>query len=518
MPRKRTAMKKIKDVIRFHEETELSYRQIAQALNMSRPTVTKIIMKWKEIDYPFHEIKDLPDSEVEKRLFDPKRSSSKAEELRGNFPRYAIELKKKGVTLQLLWEEYIRDNPDGLKSTQFNLHFQKWKENEKISMHIDYKAGDKMCVDYAGHKMELIDPLTGIKTQVEVFIGILPASQLTYVEASDSQNQEDFIRSNERAIRYFGGVPRAIVPDNLKSGVIKPDIYEPELNALYSDFAEYYRTTVLPARARKPKDKAPVENAVKIVYQRIVAPLRNRTFSTLDELNLAIAEKLEEYNSRKLTDMTVSRRELFDLVEKSELRSLPIETYPLQYFQADTLVQFNYHVMLKEDKHYYSVPYIHRRKRVKLIYDDRSVSIYHDNVRITTHFRERIPHRYSTRDDHMPPNHRFASDWNPERLKWLAGNVGEDTKRVISYILDSRKHPEQVYKSCLGILNTAKKYDNQSLNMACRHAWNKEQINYRTVMKELEKVREDAERVFDRQQLSLLPENHENIRGAEYYQ
>jgi transposase len=511
-------MKKIKDVIRCHEEAGLSYRQIAQALNMSRPTVTKIILKWKELDNSFHEIKDLPESVLEERLFEPKLSSSKAEELKKRFPQYAIELKKKGVTLQLLWEEYIKENPDGLKSTQFNLHFQKWKENESISKHIDYKAGDKMCVDYTGQKMDLTDPRTGEITQVEVFVAILPASQLTYVEASDSQNQEDFMRSNERAVRYFGGVPRAIVPDNLKSGVIKPSIYEPELNALYSAFAEYYRTTVLPARARKPKDKAPVENAVKIVYQRIFAPLRNRTFSTLDDLNLAIAEKLEEYNNRKLTNMTVSRRELFDLVEKSELRSLPVESYPLQYFQSETLVHFNYHVELKEDKHYYSVPYIHRRKRVKLIYDERSVSIYHDNIRIATHFRERAPHRYSTRDEHMPPNHRFDKDWNPDKLKWLAGNVGEDTTRVISYILDSRKHPEQVYKSCLGILNCAKKHGNKTLNMACRHAWNKEQINYRTVMRELEKIREDADRAFDSQQLTLLPENHENIRGAEYYQ
>lgn len=366
--------------------------------------------------------------------------------------------------------------------------------------------------------MELTHPKTGKKTPVEIFVAILPASQLTYVEGTVSQNQEDFMRSNERAVRYFGGVPRAIVPDNLKSGVIKPDIYEPELNTLYSDFAEYYRTTVLPARARKPKDKAPVENAVKIVYQRIFAPLRNRTFSTLKEINLAIGEKLEEYNNRKLMNMTVSRRELFEQVEKNELRSLPIEVYPLQYFQPDTLVHFNYHVQLKEDKHNYSVPYIYRRKRVTLIYNDRFVSIYHDNMRIATHFRERTPHRYSTHDAHMPPNHRFADDWNPDRLKWLAGNIGEDTKQVISYLLDSRKHPEQVYKSCLGILNSVKKYDNPSLNMACRHAWNKEQINYRTIMRELEKIQEDKDRNFDRQQLSLLPENHENIRGAEYYQ
>lgn len=510
-------MKKIKEVVRLHYEAGMSYRQIAQALNMSRPTVTKIITKWEETDYSFSKIKDLPDSTVEEYFYRAKSHSSKASDLKKEFPQYAIELKRKGVTLQLFWEEYIKENPDGLKSTQFNLHFQKWKENEKISLHIDHKAGDKMYVDYAGHRMVLTDYKTGETMPVEVFVAILPASQLTYVEASESQNQESFMRSNERAIRYFGGVPSAIVPDNLKSGVIKPSIYEPELNALFSDFAEHYRCSVVPARSRKPKDKAHVENAVKIVYRRIFAPLRNRTFSTLKELNLAIAEKLEEYNNKKLTNMAVSRRELFNLVEKSELRSLPREQYPLQYFQPDTLVNFNYHVELKKDKHYYNVSYIHRRKRVKLIYDERSVSIYHDNIRIAQHFRDPSPHRYSTRDDHMPPNHRFVNDWNPDKLKWLAGNVGEDTKRVITHILDSRKHPEQVYKSCLGILNQVKKYDSTALNLACRHAWNKDQSNYRTVIKELEKIQYKAEHDFDSQQLTLLPNDHRNIRGAEYY-
>lgn len=509
-------MKKIKEVIRLYTES-FSYRKITEALNMSRPTVTEIIEKYIEKNIFYSKIIDMPDSEIEKLLFGDKRISANASKLIESFPQYAKELKKKGVTLQLLWEEYIHDNPNGLKSTQFNYHFQKWKENEKISMHIDHKAGDKMFVDYTGKKMELTDPITGNKTPVEVFVSILPSSQLTYVEASESQKQEDFMRSNERAIRYYGGVPKAIVPDNLKSGVIKPDIYEPELNTLYFDFAEYYRTTIIPARSRKPKDKASVENAVKIVYQRIFAPLRKQTFSTLDELNKAIAVKLEEYNNRKLTNMKVSRRELFEEVEKKELRSLRFESYPLQYTQADSLIQFNYHVFLKEDKHYYSVPYLHRRKRVKIIYDDRNVSIYLDNIRIAQHFRNRLPHRYSTRDEHMPDNHRFAEDWNPNKLKWLAQNVGEDTKRVITYILESKKHPEQVYKSCLGILNQAKKYDNRSLNMACRHVWNRDHINCKTVIKELEKIEEERKLEFDSQQLVLLPNDHENIRGADNY-
>ena len=518
MPKKRTTMTKVKEIIRLHEEGGMSLRQIAKAVNKSRPVVTNILTIWKELNCTFQEIKDLPDSKLEEKIFHMRKPSSKAEELKERFPYYAMELKKKGVTLQLLWEEYIQQNPGGLKSTQFCLHFQQWREDEKISMHIDHKAGDKMYVDYAGHRMELTNPKTGEKIPVEIFVAILPASQLTYAEAAESQNQESFMRSNERAIRYFGGVPSAIVTDNLKSGVIKPCIYEPELNALFADFAEYYRTAILPARVRKPKDKAHVENAVKIVYRRIFAPLRNRQFHTLKELNMAIAEKLEDHNNRKLSKMTVSRRELFEETERKELRSLPIESYPLQEIQPDSLVEFNYHVTLKKDKHYYSVPYLYRRKRVKLVYDDRNVTIYHDNVRIVRHFRNRSPHCYSTLNAHMPPRHSFANDWNPEKLKWWAGNVGEDTNRVITYILDSKTHPEQAYKSCMGILNQVKKYGETVLNQACRHAWNKEQINYATIKVEVSRIQEQIDRDFDDQQLSLMPSNHENIRGEKYYQ
>ncbi len=221
-------------------------------------------------------------------LAEQKKSERKSDALKEKFPEYAKELKRKGVTLNLLWEEYLQKVPDGLKYTQFCWHYQQWRKHEKLSMHIDHKAGDKMFVDYTGHRMEITDLKTGKMIPAEVFVAILPASQLTFAEASEDQTQESFMRSTERATRFFGGVPAAIVPDNLKSGVIKADIYEPDLNPLFADFAEYYRTAVIPARSRKPKDKAHVENAVKIIYMRVFAPLRNKTFHSLEELNQAI--------------------------------------------------------------------------------------------------------------------------------------------------------------------------------------------------------------------------------------
>ena len=402
-------MEKIREIIRLSDKCDFSLRKIELTLNVSRPKVTEIIRKTCDSGYDYETIKTMSDSQLLEILKPPVVVKNKAESLVEKFPDYVKELKKPGVSIQLLWEEYIVENPDGLKSTQFGTYFKKWRDDDKISMHIDHIAGDKMFIDYTGKKMEYLDLATGQKVQTEIYVSILPASQLTYAEASISQNQEDFMRSTERAIWYYGGVPSALVPDNLKSGVIKANIWEPQINPLFADFAEYYRTAVLPARARKPKDKAHVENAVKIIYTRIFAPLRNETFYSLEELNKAILIKLEDHNNRKLSKMTVSRRQLFEEVEKKELKMLPVEPYPHKEFQNGR-AGFNYHIELKEDKHYYSVPYLLRGKEVKLIYDDRNVAIIHNNMRIVQYRRNRQAHKYTTKDEHMPDKHRFAED------------------------------------------------------------------------------------------------------------
>ena len=409
MQRKRLTMTKIREIIRLKKVCGMSDRQIGNSVSVSHPTVSKFCNAFDETGLSLNDILVMSDSDLTDIFSKDKTKESKADLLKTIFPDYAVELKRKGVTLQLLWEEYIEKNPDGLRSTQFCYHFHKWKEDEKLSMHIDHKAGDKMYIDYTGHKMEYFDKKTGNFIPAEIYVAILPASQLTYVEASISQNQEEFMRSTERALRYFGGVPSALVPDNLKSGVIKACIYEPEINRLFADFADHYRTAVVPARARKPKDKAHVENAVKISYRRIFAPLRNRKFYSLEDLNEAIQDKLEIHNNKKLSKMKVSRRELFEKVERSELKTLPSELYPLKYFQ-DARVAFNYHVELKEDNHYYSVPYLLRKKQVKLIYDERNVAIYHDNIRVVQHRRSLLAYKYTTKKEHMPMQHRFADE------------------------------------------------------------------------------------------------------------
>ncbi len=519
MPKKRTSMKKIREIIRL-TESGLSQRQISKALDVCRPVISETIQKIHNTDLTYSRIKEMRDTEIEEILSCQICSSGprkKSDKLKDMFPEYAKELKKTGVTLRLLWEEYQRENPEGLKYTQFCYHFQQWKKDEKISMHIEHKAGEKMYVDYTGQKMEITDRKSGNKRTVEVFVAILPASQLTYAEASESQKQEDFVRSNERALRYFGGCPAVIVPDNLKSGVIKANYYEPDLNPLFADFAEYYQTAVIPARARKPKDKAHVENAVKIIYQRVFAPLRNQEFYSLQELNEAIKIRLDDHNNRKLSKMTVSRRELFEATEKDILKPLPISPYPLKYTQPNTLVQFNYHVELKADRHYYSVPYSLRGKRVKLIYDERNVSIFHDNIRVAIHKRDRKNNRYSTYRDHMPRQHRFDENWNPEKLRTWAMKIGSETHQAISYILDSKPHPEQAYKSCLGILNHAQKHGRDILNMACRVAWNSQQISYGFISDQIKIIKNQYQNEEEQPQRTLLPPLHENVRGEQYY-
>lgn len=509
-------MRKIHEVIRLYSECNLSMRQIAKTVNVSRPKVSEIISEFTQTHLSYQEIKDKSDSELQPFFSKKIEHDTKANSLLLKFPEYAKELKKTGVTKQLLWEEYFKEFPDGLKYSRFCHHFYQWAKDEKLSLHINHKVGDKMFVDYAGKKMEILDIVSGEKIAYEIFVAILPSSQLTYVEASISQKQEEFMRSTERAIHYFGGTPSAIVPDNLKSGVITPDIYEPEINPLFADFSEYYRMAVVPARSRRPKDKAHVENAVKIIYRRIFAPLRKKTFYSLQELNKAIQNKLVEHNNTKLTKMAVTRRELFEEVEKNELKPLPIYPYPLKYFQ-NSRVAFNYHIELKEDKHYYSVPYLLRGKQVRIIYDERNVAIYNDNVRIVQHRRSRIAHKYTTVKDHMPVNHRFSENWNPSKLKWWAGKIGDDVLRVITHILESKSYPEQAYKSCMGILNQAKKHGNDTLNIACRKAWNMERVNYVFIRDEITKIVELNYIEIDEKQLILLPETHKNIRGKEYY-
>jgi len=515
MSQGRVSMKKIREIVRLDEMSKLSQRQIAKALGISRPVVSNYLTKIKTANITFKDIEQMPDETLLELLQDNKTQDSKRHEsLQTQFAHFTKELKRVGVTRHLLWEEYLQENPDGYSYSQFCHHFQMWQNMSEISMHMEHKAGDKLFVDFTGKKLVITDRVTGEKQEVEVFVAVLGASQLVYVEASMSQKKEEWIRLNENALRYIGGTPQAIVPDCLKSAVTKTDRYEPDINPEYLDFARHYHTAILPARPAKPKDKALVEGMVRIIYSSIFAKLRDRIFFSLDELNAAILELLDQLNTRKMQRPGISRRELFDDIEKSELQELPSERYELKKYKK-LKIQFNYHLYLSEDTHYYSVPYRYKGRHVDVLFTERAVEVYYGNVRIAMHLRNKRKNGYTTQKEHMPKSHKWQDDWNPEKLLHWAMQKGEPVKSVIENVLSSTQHPEQSYKTCMGILRLGKDYGNLRLNKACERALHYDNCTYRMI-KNILSNNMDQVNDGESETLFILPE-HENIRGTTYY-
>lgn len=509
-------MSKIRQIIRLHSQGR-SKLLISNHTGVSRNTLKKYLKEFVRSGLSFADINELSDKDLEDLFIKPEEKllNPKLQILFSFFPSMDKELKRKGVTRLLLWEEYRRKHPDGYGLSQFKNYFAKWKAQVNPSMRIEHKAGDKLYIDFAGDKLSIVDKQTGEIQQVEVFVAILGASQLTYVEAVMTQQKEDFIAACEGALHYYGGVPAAIVPDNLKSAVIKSSKYEPVLNETFADFADHYSTTILPARAYHPQDKALVEGAVKIVYTRIYAKLRTGEYFTLDELNKAILIALEEHNLALLKGRNYSRRQQFEEVERQTLAPLPPLRYELKK-QLFATVMKNGHVSLSADKHYYSVPFRFIGKKVKLMYSRNTVEIFYNYERIAIHKRTKSPYNYTTEKDHMASAHRFVSDWTPERfLTWAAG-IHEDVHLYILKILDRKQHPEQAYKSCVGILSFAKKVGNDRLIKACQRALGYGIYNYKTIQTILEKGMDNYEEAEENKPMEMPL--HENIRGEEYYQ
>jgi transposase len=515
MANKPTDMSKVrKTIVLFHQGRDKSF--ISRYLQISRTTVQKYLTFFKVLELDIELINQKSDAELEE-LFSTNKESDLTPKLQAVydfFPYMEKELKRKGVTKQLMWEEYLEQNPDGLRSSQFMDRYMRWSKKVNPVMHMEHKAGDKLFIDYAGQKLSIVDKDTGEITEVEFFVAILGSSQYTYAEASPSQRKEDFVVSVENALQFYGGVPAAIVPDNLKSAVTKSDKYEPTLNETFLDFAEYYQTAVLPARAYKPRDKSLVEGAVKILYQRIYTALRNKVFHCIEELNTSIWDELEVHNNKKLTGRPISRLQMFESVEKDTLSPLPQKRYQIKY-QCIATVGQNGHVQLSKDKHYYSVPYQYIRKKVKLLFTSTSVEIYHNYNRIAVHKRSLKPYNYTTYTDHLASSHQFVNEWSPQRFINWGASIDEYVKEFITQLLEQRVHPEQAYKSCLGVLHLAKKVGNERLIAACKRAIDYDIYNYKIIKTILQKGLDTAKD----QQENNVPELpfHTNIRGNEYY-
>jgi len=514
MARQRIDVEKIREILRLNQELKFSIRKIAEAVQVSKTSVGEYLAEFKRSGLSWHDIARMGDSEV-MELFEKGNKSANPmyEALAKDFPHYEKELARVGVTLYLLWEEYKEANPKGFSYSRFCHHYRMWESKLKAGMHIEHKAGDLMYVDFTGKKMHYIDRETGEFINAEIFVTILGASQLIYVEAVKSQKLEDWIWANENAWRYYGGATKGICPDNLKSAVSKACNYEPLLNETYYHLARHYNTVILPTRPAKPKDKSLVENAVRLVYQRIFAKLRNQEFFSLRELNEAIWEELELLNNANFQRRDTSRRGLFDDIEKNELQPLPVERYEIKHFQASS-VEFNHHIYLTEDQHYYSVPHQYTGKPVKTVYTSRMVEIFKDNVRIAVHPRKRLKYKYTTEKSHMPANHQFVNGWNVERfIKW-ASKMGGSIEKFIELLLDSKEHPQQAYKSCLGVLNLGKKYKPENLEKVCKRAIEYNSISYRFISNSLKNNIHNMEQEGPAELKLPL---HENIRGKENY-
>lgn len=459
MPKNKTDVEKIREILRLCLELNYSLRDAAIALGVSKTTVGEYIAEFKRSGLSYQEIIGMSDTEVTE-LFDKSNKSSNPlyEALSKDFENISKQLKRTGVTLYLLWEEYHQKQEEGFSYSRFCHHYRMWERRQDPDMHMDHKAGDITYMDFTGKKMRIVDPDTGEIQEAEGFVSILGASQLTYLEFTQSQSLEDWIWVNENAFIYYGGVTRGITPDNLKSAVTKACNYEPLINETYNDFARHYGTVVLPTRPGKPKDKSLAENAINLVYQRIFAPLRDMIFNSISELNEAAWELMDKHNNTPFQKRATTRRQLFEEIERSELRPLPVERYEIKRFQISR-VEFTYHVYLKEDKHYYSVPYTYAGKTAKTIYTGRVVEIYKDNVRIAIHQRDRKPYGYTTIKQHMPPDHQYVNGWSPDRFIQWAEKMGGSVKEFIKLMLDQKEHPQQAFKACMGVLKLGKKYD-----------------------------------------------------------
>jgi transposase len=511
MTQERLTMRKIAEVLRLKEECQLSNRAIARSCAISHSTVSEYLRRAQEagLSWP------LPEGMGEDTLFDllfPRAPQPTSRVIPcPDWSWIHTELRKKSVTLRLLWVEYREAHPDGYGYSQFCVLYREWAGCLNPPMRLDHKGGEKVFVDYAGQTASVVDRHTGEVHEVQIFIGVLGASNYTYAEAHESQELPNWISAHVRMFAFFGGAPEIIVPDNLKAGVKHPCRYEPDLNPTYQDLARHYSIAVIPTRVRKPKDKAKAEVGVQVVERWILARLRNRTFFNLTDLNEAIGELLDELNARPMEHLERSRRELFEELDRPALKPLPEQPYEFAIWKK-ARVNIDYHVEF--EKHYYSVPYSLIHKEVYVRATQLAVEIYHNNKRVASHRRLKAPGRHTTVSEHMPPAHQKYLEWSPERLVSWAKKTGPHTAQVVQVLLQSRQHPQQAYRSCLGLLRLGDRYGQERLEAACRRALPAGIHSYKGVKNILDAKLDQVE---IEEPSAIVPASHENIRGREYY-
>jgi transposase len=505
-------MRRIRQILQLHFGARASARVIARELDVARSTVQGYLTRAASVGLVWPLPADLTDEQLEQHLFPPvKLNSGVRRYAEPDWPALVRELKRPGVNLMILWEEYQAVHPEGYGYSRFCELFRDFERRLSPTMRQTHVAGHKAFVDYSGKKIAIVDPLTGEVRMAEIFVAVLGASSLTYAEATWTQSLADWIGAHVRMFRFYGAAPRLLVPDNLKSGVNKASFYDPELNRTYATMAAHYGVGILPARPRRPKDKAAVEAGVRFAQSYLLGRLRNVTFFSLAECNAAIAVALERMNGREMRRLGVSRRQLFEAIERPVMQSLPQDDYEYAEWHF-ARVGIDYHVEVAG--FFYSVPHALIREQVDTRATVRVVEVFHRGNRVAAHARRYAGPRHGTLPDHMPSAHRRYAEWNPERFRRQARDIGPNTEALIIAVLVRRPHPEQGFRTCLGVLRLFRGIEAARAEAVCARAIEIGAFSYASVVSIL---KHGLDRQASPQAADDTPILHTNIRGSGYF-
>jgi len=508
-------MSQIKQLLQMHKQGK-AIKCIARSLGISKNTVKSYLARHKQLGLDVDQLLVLDDPILEKKFFagNPAYKDERFETFKENLDYFIKELNETGVNKRLLWEEYKEEFPNGYGYTQFCYHLNQHQKAKKPSMVLEHLPGEKLFVDFAGKKMSYVDRETGEVIECPVFVACLPHSDYAFAMAVKTQSVEDFLFALRKCLEYFGGVPEILIPDNLKSAIIKASRYEPDINRALEDFCNHYGMTVIPARVASPNDKALVENQVKLVYSRIYAKLRKETFFDISSLNKAIGEKLKKHNQTRMQLKSYCREEKFLAEERPLLKPLPGNIYEVKYYK-NLKVAKNNHIQLTCDLHYYSVPYQWIGQTVKVIYTRSMVRIYAKGEQIAIHPRDYRVGKYSTIKEHLCSHHRHYLDRSPAYYINRAEHISKELTELMKLLFKRGNPPEQNYRSCDGLISLSRKTTPEVFNKACGYAIECNNYSYKFIRN----IIENHENIMpDTNEEPVNIPQHNNERGKDYYQ
>ena len=513
MARETLSMRKLSEVLRLSLEQKLSVRQIARSCRLARSTVSDYLGRARAAGLGWPLAEGVDEERLEALLF-PIRESLQSERSQLDMGYIRNEMRGKHVTLQMLWEEYRGHTPEGYGYSQYCQLYREWLGKQAISLRQEHRAGEKLFVDYAGDTIPIHDPVTGEVTYGHLFVAVLGCSNFTYAEVTLTEQLPDWIGAQVRALEFIRGVPLVLVPDNTKTAVKSPCWYDPEINLTYQELAEHYGFAVIPARCRKPKDKAKVEGGVLIAERWILAALRHHTFFSIGEVNEAVAPLLMRLNDHPFKKLPGCRREVWERMDRPALKALPERRYELAEWKTAG-VNVDYHVEI--DGHYYSVPYNLIGQRVTARYTRSSVECFHKSKRVAAHVRSFLKGQHTTLPEHRPPAHAQYSQWSPERIASWAGTIGPNCRAAALAIMASRPLPEHGFRPCMGLIRLGRHYSNERVDRACERALKLNIVGYRHIENLLKSGRDQMPLTTEHSQQPAIVA-HDNVRGAEYYQ